>query len=191
MNRGINLFVFLMSCVIFGVSILIGIKAFNDIDAANSRISEKTLHNITINQSNELFNSPNTIVHTKDSTINPIWASQNQYSTNENANITDKTQSPNHTPPPINPNTTINKKARIDQQKLYMVIAGGFHDAINAQSHQLQLKQLGYDAEVVRFKNSRLHVVCAGKFQNSSKANKLVHTLQQSHRIEAYVQVPI
>lgn len=169
MNRGINLFVFLMSCVIFGVSILIGFKAFNDIDAANKPIPQETTHPLTVNQ-------PNTPVNT---ITNP----------HPNTSINTTTiANPSTTSTPILP---INKKARIDQQKLYMVIAGGFHNVTNAESHQLQLKQLGYDAEVIRFKNSRLHVVCAGKFHNSKSANKLVHTLQQSHRIEAYVQVPI
>ncbi len=161
MNREINLFVLFMSCVILGVSVLIGFKAYHDLETiqtpTNTDIIEKT--------------TPTIIVATPKTAPTPITVS------NQETTVITK--------------PAINTQARIDQQKLYLVIAGGFQDVANAQNHQMQLKRLGYDAEIVRFKNSRLHVVCAGKFNKSSQANNLVHTLLQSHHIEAYVQVPI
>ena len=118
-------------------------------------------------------------------TSNPTLVAVNQSIEETTTSIPPKTNTP--TPSP----KTVNTQARIDQQKMYMVIAGGFEDEANAKNHQLQLKQLGYDAEVLRFKNSRLHIVCAGKFHQSTKATQLANSLLQNHRIEAYVQVPI
>lgn len=169
MNRGINLFVLLMSFLILGVSALIGFKAYDDFKASKTPMTVEKAKNTTIQQ----------VVETPNKT-NLTQSVKNKIPPNSS-----KGKSPLKLKP------AIDKQVRIDQQKLYMVIAGGFQDETNAQSHQLQLKQLGYDAEVVRFKNSRLHIVCAGKFQESQKASSLVNTLLQSHRIEAYVQMPI
>ncbi|MEZ4885235.1 MAG: SPOR domain-containing protein [Chitinophagales bacterium] len=172
MNRGINLFVLLMSCVILSVSALIGFKAYNDL-----KITDKdTLSIDTIEP-----NTNKVVVH------QPVESPPETHLNTDTQNLpSDSSKTLKSKPKP-----SIDPQARIDQQKLYLVIAGGFQDEINAQSHRLQLKQLGYDAEIVRFKNSRLHIVCAGKFQEPAQANDLVMSLLQTHHIEAYVQVPI
>ncbi|MFK7905476.1 MAG: SPOR domain-containing protein [Chitinophagales bacterium] len=162
-----------MSFIILGASALIGFKAYGDFKASNAPVKIEKSNNNTVRQ----------VVETPDKT-NPTKP--------VNSKVPSDSLKINPTPKPIAKlKPAIDKQVRIDQQRLYMVIAGGFQEETNAQSHQLQLKQLGYDAEVVRFKNSRLHVVCAGKFQESKQANSLVNTLLQSHRIEAYVQMPI
>lgn len=175
MNRGINLFVLLMTFIILGISVLIGFKAFHDLD--DNTQADKVDIKIA---AEEKPKEPTTSV-----TSNPTLVAVNQATEKTNISIPPKTNTP--TPSP----KIINTQARIDQQKMYMVIAGGFEDEVNAKNHQLQLKQLGYDAEVLRFKNSRLHIVCAGKFQNSKEASQLVSSLLSTHRIEAYVQIPI
>ncbi len=168
MNKGVNLFVLLMTFVILGFSTLIGFKVY---------------HQLEFNQqSNIIFQPKGTDSETnirKTVSIPPESEAVKAYKAAKNKALKAAQFK------------RIDEDARIDQQRLHLVIAGGFHDVSKAQNHHLRLQELGYDSEIVQFKSSRLHIVCAGKFQDLTKAKNTAHSLQLNHQIEAYVQYPI
>ncbi|NNE30545.1 MAG: hypothetical protein HKN16_12975, partial [Saprospiraceae bacterium] len=69
----------------------------------------------------------------------------------------------------------------------FMVIAGSYSSHANADAMEKNLNDLGHmDVEVVQFDLSKLHTVCAGRFNNPDNAQRLTESLRAAG-IQAYV----
>lgn len=169
MNKGVDLFVLLMTLIILGFSALIGFKVYHQLETNQQ---SKTVFQPIKDTDSEATIRKTVSTPPESEAVKAYRAAKNK--------ALKAAQS-----------KRIDKKVRIDQQHLYLVIAGGFHDVSKAQNHHTRLQELGYDSEIVQFKSSRLHIVCAGKFQDPSQAKNTAQSLQLNHQIEAYVQMPI
>lgn len=70
----------------------------------------------------------------------------------------------------------------------FVVLAGSFSLSSNALLRVQELQQSGFkNAQIVRFDNSVLETVMAGRFASKQEAEKLVEALKQNSGIRAYV----
>ncbi len=73
-------------------------------------------------------------------------------------------------------------------EKKFLVVAGTFTQMINAEKELKKFRRLGFnDAEIGKFNNSAYASLIVDRFSSNSAANRLVQTLKNEHRIEAYV----
>lgn len=71
----------------------------------------------------------------------------------------------------------------------FMVIAGSFSLAANAEARVKSLREKGYaDAEVGYFNKKSYASAIAGRFDKQADAQRMVEELKTKHRIDAYVQ---
>lgn len=69
----------------------------------------------------------------------------------------------------------------------FLVIAGSFSVAQNAQTELKRFQKMGYaNAEVVQFEGRAFHSLCLGRFANKSEAGKIVAQLKKKG-LESYV----
>ena len=68
----------------------------------------------------------------------------------------------------------------------FLVIAGSFSQQSNADGFSKQLKDLGFESEVVRFDDSPYFTVAAGKAEDLSTAERLLQQLK-SKKMDGYI----
>ncbi len=80
-------------------------------------------------------------------------------------------------------------KGGVSSEGKFMVIAGSFENPANARGLVRQLQQKGYEgAELVKFKGSRFHSVCVGRYYDKGDANDMSARLKNEN-YPAYVHL--
>ncbi|MEM7101892.1 MAG: SPOR domain-containing protein [Bacteroidota bacterium] len=69
----------------------------------------------------------------------------------------------------------------------FFVIAGSFQEHSNADNLVKQLSGLGYPAEAIQFRNSKLKSVIVKRLDSREKASDLVAELNAKHKVSAYI----
>lgn len=69
----------------------------------------------------------------------------------------------------------------------YVVIAGCFSSYRNAVNYKLQLKKLGYDADILYHENSGLNRVIYGSYNSRPEAIQALRAIQYDHNVQAWM----
>lgn len=70
----------------------------------------------------------------------------------------------------------------------FLVITGSFKSGSNARKNVRRLKKLGFEAEVLRSKKTKLNSVCVGHYDSETKAQVVVQKLLKEHKQKAFVR---
>ena len=70
----------------------------------------------------------------------------------------------------------------------FYVVAGTFSSTTNAQKRLEELRNLGYEAQIMTFDASPYQAVCAGRFEDDASAKSFVKSLKEKHQIKSYVK---
>jgi len=84
--------------------------------------------------------------------------------------------------------TEYNKTVNMSPGGAFLVIAGSFTIAENAEKEAVALRKKGYpNAETVQFASTKYLSVCTGRFKSKKEALEMVAKLKKNQKIEAYV----